>query len=281
MIVAVVLAVAGLLIVIAVRAKVLELADEAAQIRAEEVAELAAQGVLPRPLPVMESPQTFVEVVSNGQLVTATAGLDASNGFDLPVLAAGDVASWEVKTLPLQHAGPFRVAAYGIDTPNGRMTVFAAVPVTDVESTLATATEVGIIGLVVLVLILTTILWIAVGRALAPVDAIRARADHISGRNLSRRVPVGPRHDEIGRLARAISAMIDELRRLAVALNQSSSETATMTTEITASTEEMAASAGQIDADRGAKAAFEIDGGSMCCNAAGYRQNTNSRHCFE
>ena len=216
MVVAVVLAVVGLLIVIAVRAQVLELADEAAQIRAEEVAELAAQGVLPRPLPVMESPQTFVEVVSNDQLVTATAGLDASNGFHLPELAAGDVASWEVKTLPLQHAGPFRVAAYGTDTPNGGMTVFAAVPVTDVESTLVTATEVGTIGLVVLVLIMTTILWIAVGRALAPVDAIRARADDISGRNLSSRVPVGPRRDEIGRLARTVNQMLERLERNAV-----------------------------------------------------------------
>jgi hypothetical protein len=52
--------------------------------------------------------------------------------------------------------------------------------------------------------------------------------------------------DEIGRLARAVSAMIEELRRLAMALQESATETVTMTSEITASSEEMAASAGQI-----------------------------------
>src|SRR4029079_4516284 len=51
---------------------------------------------------------------------------------------------------------------------------------------------------------------------------------------------------EIGRLARAVSAMIEELRRLATALQESATETNTMTAEITASSEEMAASAGQI-----------------------------------
>src|SRR4029079_5690095 len=51
---------------------------------------------------------------------------------------------------------------------------------------------------------------------------------------------------EIGRLARAVSAMIEELRRLAMALQESATETVTMTSEITASSEEMAASAGQI-----------------------------------
>jgi methyl-accepting chemotaxis protein len=52
--------------------------------------------------------------------------------------------------------------------------------------------------------------------------------------------------DEIGRLSRAVSAMIDELGRLATALRESAAETGSMTQEITASSEEMAASAGQI-----------------------------------
>jgi len=84
-------------------------------------------------------------------------------------------------------------------------------------------------------------------RITGPAAKLARVAEAVAGGDLSKRVDdIGGFDDEIGRLARAVSAMIEELRRLAIALNESSSETASMTTEITASTEEMAASAGQI-----------------------------------
>ena len=52
--------------------------------------------------------------------------------------------------------------------------------------------------------------------------------------------------DEIGRLGRAVGAMILELRRLAQALAGSARETTNMSAEITAGSEEMAATAGEI-----------------------------------
>ena len=84
-------------------------------------------------------------------------------------------------------------------------------------------------------------------RITGPAAKLARAAEAVAAGDLSKRVDdIGGFDDEIGRLARAVAAMIEELRRLAIALNQSSSETASMTTEITASTEEMAASAGQI-----------------------------------
>lgn len=71
-------------------------------------------------------------------------------------------------------------------------------------------------------------------------------AESVAGGDLSKSVNQIKADDEIGRLAKAVSAMIEELRRLAGALNQSAGETANMTAEINASSEEMAASAGQI-----------------------------------
>ncbi|MEP6620408.1 MAG: methyl-accepting chemotaxis protein [bacterium] len=52
--------------------------------------------------------------------------------------------------------------------------------------------------------------------------------------------------DEIGRLSRAVGAMIVELRRLAEAIDSSARETNAMSSEITAGSEEMAATAGEI-----------------------------------
>ena len=108
-----------------------------------------------------------------------------------------------------------------------------------------------ILGIIVMILLLVASVYFVSGfierRITNPAAKLARAAEAVAAGDLSMRVDdIGGFDDEIGRLARAITAMIDELRRLAMALNQSSSETASMTTEITASTEEMAASAGQI-----------------------------------
>jgi methyl-accepting chemotaxis protein len=83
-------------------------------------------------------------------------------------------------------------------------------------------------------------------RITGPAHRLALAAEAVAAGDLSKQVHLIGSDDEIGRLARAIGAMIDELRRLASALNESASETGSMTAEITASSEEMAASAGQI-----------------------------------
>jgi signal transduction histidine kinase len=90
--------------------------------------------------------------------------------------------------------------------------VFVAVPVHDVEHAMSAATRIGAIGLSVLIGVLATVMWLAIGRALAPVNAIRTRADAISGQSLDLRVPTPPQHDEIGRLARTVNQMLGRLQ---------------------------------------------------------------------
>jgi methyl-accepting chemotaxis protein len=83
-------------------------------------------------------------------------------------------------------------------------------------------------------------------RITGPARELAVAAEAVAGGDLSKKVNETGGDDEIGRLSRAIAAMITELRRLASALNESAAETASMTAEITGSSEEMAASAGQI-----------------------------------
>ena len=56
-----------------------------------------------------------------------------------------------------------------------------------------------------------TLIWMGVGFALAPVEAIRRRVDAIAARDLSERVPVTGGDDEIARMARTVNAMLDRL----------------------------------------------------------------------
>jgi signal transduction histidine kinase len=55
------------------------------------------------------------------------------------------------------------------------------------------------------------VLWVVIGRTLAPVTAIRTRADAITGADLHRRVPEPVGRDEISDLARTINAMLGRL----------------------------------------------------------------------
>ena len=60
-------------------------------------------------------------------------------------------------------------------------------------------------------LLLGLVTWTVVGRALRPVESIRAEVADISDSNLSRRVPEPPGGDEIAQLAKTMNAMLDRL----------------------------------------------------------------------
>ena len=83
-------------------------------------------------------------------------------------------------------------------------------------------------------------------RITSPAASLAELAEAVAAGDLSRRIDHTDAEDEIGRLSRAVAAMVVELRRLAGALGSSAQETSAMSAEITAGTEEMAASAGEI-----------------------------------
>ena len=69
---------------------------------------------------------------------------------------------------------------------------------------LAIAVPIGVAALGIVV-------WVSVGRALRPVEAIRREATAITSDHLHRRLPVPPGTDEIPRLARTLNKMLDRI----------------------------------------------------------------------
>jgi signal transduction histidine kinase len=84
-----------------------------------------------------------------------------------------------------------------------------------VEATQALTLLLGV-GLPLLLLIVGATTWRLAGRALAPVDAMRADVDAISAAALHRRVPRPATRDEIDRLAVTMNRMLDRLERARV-----------------------------------------------------------------
>ena len=105
----------------------------------------------------------------------------------------------------------FVAVAEGAQTSDGLRIVLVARALVDVLDTTTVITRLLIIGLPLLVAVVALTTWFAVGRALAPVEAIRREVDEISAAQLHRRVPQPKADDEIGRLAATMNRMLERL----------------------------------------------------------------------
>jgi len=108
-------------------------------------------------------------------------------------------------------AGAFERISRTVDTPSGQLTVTAAAPVDQVARSVDALREKLVIGLPAMIALVAAVAWVLVGRALRPVDAIRAEVDEISASTMHRRVPEPDTDDEVGRLARTMNAMLGRL----------------------------------------------------------------------
>lgn len=108
-------------------------------------------------------------------------------------------------------AGSFTMAEVPVTTSRGELTVRARASLEPAEAALRTLRNVLIPGVPALLLLVAALTWLAVGRALAPVSAIRAEVADITAGDLHRRVPVPRSRDEIARLAETMNRTLDRL----------------------------------------------------------------------
>jgi len=108
-----------------------------------------------------------------------------------------------------------------VDTPSGEMTVAVSAPANqEVARSLDAVRRALRIGLPLLVGLVALAAWWTVGRALHPVERIRAEADAISASTLHRRVSEPGTGDEVHRLSRTMNAMLERLQGAATRQRQ-------------------------------------------------------------
>jgi signal transduction histidine kinase len=208
------MAVGALLLVTVLRGTLTREVRTAAQLRGQDVAELlASDGSGTRPLAVGEADELLIQVLDEQGRV-ANASPNAAGMAPVARLGPGESGVVEVPVdAPIEDDGAFLAVATGADTPLGRRTVVVARSTEAVEETTAVVIQVLAIGLPLLLAVVALTTWIVVGRALAPVEAIRTEVDAISAAALHRRVPDPPADDEIGRLARTMNRMLARLEQ--------------------------------------------------------------------
>ncbi|MDQ7878993.1 HAMP domain-containing sensor histidine kinase [Microbacterium sp. QXD-8] len=167
----------------------------AAETRAEQLAaRIDAEG----PAVVTELDDDVAQVLDEGGRVAA-ASEEADSG-DLPDIDGAPVIAYDDEAMVVVRE----------DLDEGG-TLLLAVSVEDDQSTLATVALLLAVAVVAVVALVAAITWWVVGRALRPVERIRAEVDDISADRLDRRIAVPASGDEIAALAGTMNRMLDRL----------------------------------------------------------------------
>ncbi|MEV8634778.1 ATP-binding protein [Streptosporangium sp. NPDC051023] len=107
--------------------------------------------------------------------------------------------------------GSFTVATTQVPTEQGPLLVQARASLEPTKNALNTLQSLLLPGIPALLLLVAALTWLVVGRALAPVSAIREEMADITASDLHRRVPVPRSRDEIARLAETMNSALDRL----------------------------------------------------------------------
>lgn len=209
------LAGAAVVLVAWLRTNLISGLDQTAWQRAQAVAEIVNSGNLPAALPSAGDRDITAQVVdSKGTVRSSSPNLEGNQrAFTFaPAPATSDEPhARSVHHLPHGENGTWRAVAIRAGTPNTPMTVYAAVLTEDVDNSLAKLTRGLAIGVPLAVTVLTSVAWLLTGRALHPVEVLRAQTAEITVSDLSRRLDVPPSADALGRLATTLNDLLARL----------------------------------------------------------------------
>ena len=193
--------------------------DQAATLRAHDVASLLPAGALGATVPGAGEESSFVQVVGSGDGVVSASANVAGQG---PVIRAPTAAQPVTMTLGSSPLGsePLRVVAVPVHLASGPGWIYVGTSLVQLRATVGTLILLFSIGLPVLMLIVAWTVWRTLGRALRPIEAIRSEASRIGHSDLARRVPVPPQSDEVARLAITMNEMLDRLEASATRQEQ-------------------------------------------------------------
>ena len=197
--------------------------DDVVRSRAETVAALVAGDQVPAALPVAE-PGEIVQVLDGDGRVVASSPTASRT---LPVLggeALADLRERAVRASGGAGVGGTDASAYDAaarvavvapaGAPEGTVVV-ATVPVAEVEG-LVRALRLALAGVVpVLTALFAAAIWVALGRALRPVERLRAGAAQVARAGGPGSLPDPGTDDEVGALARTLNEMLDRLEEAA------------------------------------------------------------------
>jgi signal transduction histidine kinase len=207
------LAVSAVVVSLLMRRSLVRNLQDATELRSADVASLARADDLPPVIPQVGEDQALVQVFDGaGRLLASSAEL--RDGALMPqFLGHGETLLTRIVENPaFEPDETFLVSARRFQSPTGPAVIYAAASLDNVDDTVAAVNGLLAVGVPLLLAAVGFTSWLVTGRALRPVDSIRAEVAEITTQDLSRRVPEPAATDEIGRLARTMNDMLDRLQ---------------------------------------------------------------------
>lgn len=194
-----------------------EVAKQQVDIVAQEIEDSGVGGVSVTALEAAVGDAAFLQIVgSNGKVILATDDDYDTRPVTEQTPAVGETLEFTVDSLP-DDAEPFIIVVSGVETPDGQVRVVTAQSLESVqEATSVLVTLLGF-GVPLVIAVVAATSYAVVGRALAPVEAIRRRVAGVSSADQDARVPVPDSQDEIARLAETMNSMLSRLQASAAA----------------------------------------------------------------
>lgn len=201
---------AAVLLALRLHASLLANLDTTVTQQVQTAAADAAHGQLTDPLPTTGEGSGVQQIIGPGGRVLTSSRNIAGEGrlFTFPG-GQGDPALATVDGVPIgDDLATYRAAALTSSTPSGPVTVYAALPTTEVNGSITELIGVLAAGLPIVIVALAAVGWLLVGRALRPVDAMRRQAAAIPGTDLHRRLDPPLADDELGRLSTTLNELL-------------------------------------------------------------------------
>lgn len=192
--------------------------DEALEQRADDVEDLLDGATLPEALPRGIDDDAVAQVVDrDGNVIASSTNLATTQPLG-PVPDDGD----DITTIDELPDDPttFRLLSRVVERDGTTYVIHVAANPDDIDDSVATLTRALLIVIPLVTALLAALLWWLTGRALRPVESIRAEVAAMDGADLDRRVPEPARDDEIGRLARTMNSMLDRIEESSVRQQQ-------------------------------------------------------------
>ncbi|MGI8718185.1 MAG: ATP-binding protein [Lapillicoccus sp.] len=207
------LLIGGLLLYAVLTATLDRAIETGARTSAQDVAVLVDAGRLPDPVPVSGAQVVQVLDAAN-RVVGGSATADRLTAL-VTVSERDRALAGQALVVPGHRtglSGSLQVAAVGAGPPSARVTVVAALPTADLETSNRILRTVLLVSFPLLLAVLGVIAWRVIGSALGPVESLRHGAERIGEASSdTERLPVPPTRDEISALATTLNGMLDRL----------------------------------------------------------------------
>ena len=203
---AVALGIGGAGLVTVLRSTMIDNVDTALRLRASDIGGLLEGGTNLTDVTIVDEEDSFVQIVADGQVLASSNNVEGES--PISVDAPGRIETSDAH--PVDDSA-FRILVSEAATPSGPVTVIIGNTLEDTERTVRVTLSTLAVGMPILVLLAAGMTWVLVGRALRPVESIRAEVAEIGSTDLHRRVPQPETGDEIGRLAGTMNDMLDRI----------------------------------------------------------------------